>query len=220
MIKINLLVDNKNSWSVKYIKQLNLKLLKEGYKSQVIHTLDEKVEGDILFILSCEKIITKGLLAQHKNNIVIHGSDLPKGKGFSPITWQILENKNTIPLTLFECAEKVDAGVIYLKNVIKLDGYELVDEIRKKQWEGTEKLIYEYIENRDIIKGVEQQGKSTYYKRRSTEQSELDINKTIKEQFNLLRVSDNNRYPAFFKIDGNTYKLEISKELPKTNFEK
>ena len=35
------------------------------------------------------------------------------------------------------------------------------------------------------------------------------INKTIKEQFNLLRIVNNQEYPAFFEIDGRKYKLTI-----------
>ena len=40
----------------------------------------------------------------------------------------------------------------------------------------------------------------------------LDTNKTIKEQFNLLRISDNKRYPARFKIEGKDYILKIYKD--------
>ena len=41
--------------------------------------------------------------------------------------------------------------------------------------------------------------------------SELDINKSINSQFNLLRICDNKRYPAFFRKHGFTYKLQIEK---------
>ena len=57
-----------------------------------------------------------------------------------------------------------------------------------------------------------QEGEETFYNRRNSKDAELDINKTIKEQFNLLRISDNERYPAFFKIEGKKYSLKIYKE--------
>jgi len=42
--------------------------------------------------------------------------------------------------------------------------------------------------------------------------SELDAHKTIEEQFNLLRISDNDRYPAYFTKHGFRYILKIYKE--------
>ena len=38
------------------------------------------------------------------------------------------------------------------------------------------------------------------------------MSKSIDEQFNLLRVCDNERYPAFFYKDGVKYILKINKE--------
>jgi len=39
--------------------------------------------------------------------------------------------------------------------------------------------------------------------------SRLDIDRSIKEQFNLLRVVGNEEYPAFFEINGHKYLLKI-----------
>ena len=44
-----------------------------------------------------------------------------------------------------------------------------------------------------------------------SEDSLLDFNKTITEQFNLLRVVDNDKYPAFFENQGEKYFLKITK---------
>ena len=45
----------------------------------------------MFFYLSYEKIVEKKVLKKFKNNLVIHASDLPKGKGWSPLSWQILK---------------------------------------------------------------------------------------------------------------------------------
>jgi len=50
----------------------------------------------IVFILGYHKIIKKEYLKNNKYNIVVHESDLPKGKGWVPLFWQILEGKNEI----------------------------------------------------------------------------------------------------------------------------
>ena len=38
-----------------------------------------------------------------------------------------------------------------------------------------------------------------------------DSNKSLKEQFNLLRIVDNINYPAFFELDRHKYILKIEK---------
>ena len=43
----------------------------------------------------------------------------------------------------------------------------------------------------------------------TSEGSELDINKSIKSQFNMLRVVDNERYPAFFSHKKKKYIIKI-----------
>ena len=58
-----------------------------------------------------------------------------------------------------------------------------------------------------------QLGESTYYKRRKPVDSELDISRPIRDQLNLLRVVDNERYPAFFYAHGQKYKLTIEKTI-------
>ena len=52
-------------------------------------------------------------------------------------------------------------------------------------------------------------GKGTYYKRRLPEDSEIDIEKSIKKNFNLLRVVDNEKYPAFFYYKGKKFIIKI-----------
>jgi methionyl-tRNA formyltransferase len=47
--------------------------------------------------------------------------------------------------------------------------------------------------------------------KRTLEDSRLDPMKSIAEQFNLLRVVDNSRYPAFFDLDGFRYIVKIEK---------
>ena len=75
-----------------------------------------------------------------------------------------------------------------------------------------EDLIEKYILSYPNIKGKEQQGKSTFYKRRTPKDSELNINKSIDEQFNLLRIVDNHNYPAYFIKNNVKYILKIEKD--------
>lgn len=209
-MKIQILCDNPGSWIVVYAKKFKEELKEEGVEVSLLFKHSEVSKGDILILLSCEKIFKK--LSLNKFNLVIHESDLPQGKGWSPLTWQILEGKNIIPITLFEATEKVDAGLIYNKEFIHLCGTELIEEIREKQANATFNLIRTFVASYPNVNGENQKGEESFYPRRTVKNSELDINKSIAEQFNLLRVCDNERYPAYFKINDKKYIIKIYQE--------
>lgn len=206
---VQLLVDNPNSWVLPYAERLKIKLISFGYEVYLIHKHNEVISGDILVLLSCERKFNG--LNLNKHNLVVHESDLPLGKGWSPVTWQILEGKNDITVSLFEAVEDIDGGPIYLQKKISLNGLELINEIKHLQGEVTIDLITDFIININRIVGREQIGESSFYPRRGEKDSELDINKTILEQFNLLRVCDNERYPAWFEVQGKKFKIKIYK---------
>ena len=124
--------------------------------------------------------------------------------------WQILEGKNEIPFTMFEAASGVDNGDIYMQDTLVLTGYELNDELREKQANFIIDMCLKFINNYDIHKiANKQSGEETFYLKRTAKDSELNINKSIKEQFNLLRIVSNDDYPAFFNIDGHKYIIKI-----------
>jgi methionyl-tRNA formyltransferase len=206
---IQILCDNPNSWIIPYAVQLKTLLEQLNHDVKFTHKHEDIVSGEILMLLSCEKLFKD--LNLNKHNLVVHESALPQGKGWSPLTWQILEGKNEIPVTLIEATEQVDAGDIYIQEIIHLEGYELVDELRMKQGEATIQILLNFVNKYPNNKPTQQQGEESYYPRRKTEHSKLDIKKTIAEQFNLLRVCDNERYPAWFEINGKKFILKVEK---------
>jgi methionyl-tRNA formyltransferase len=208
-MKLQILCDNNNSWIIPYIiSYVDIKR-NQGLECMFCQTHEEVSEGDVLVLLSCEKLF-KGLHL-NKYNLVVHESLLPEGKGWSPLTWQILEGKSGIPVTLFEAEERVDSGLIYGVEYIRLEGHELINEIRALQAESTFKLLNKFIADYPHNSGVKQLGNSTFYPRRTAKDSELSIHLPLSEQFNLLRVCDNERYPAFFIVEGIKYYLKIEK---------
>ena len=207
--KIQVLIDNPNSWMWDFIDIFTNQLLRKNFTVDVIKTHEEISRGDVLCLFSCNKVLKK--LNLNKFNLVVHESDLPKGKGWSPLTWQVIEGKNKIPITLFEANKNVDSGNIYIKDFIELSGDELINEIREKQALKTFDLVYRFLEKSHKIPPVKQFGEETVYPRRDSTSSELDVKKTLEEQFNLLRVVDNEKYPAFFYYMGSRCVLKIEK---------
>lgn len=209
-MRIQVLVDNPGSWVIPYAKQLVSRLVKVGHEANLISSHEEIKHGDALVLLGCEKILRKMDLNRH--NLVVHESYLPKGKGWSPVTWQVLEGKQEIPVTLIEASDKVDAGRIYLQDSFKLNGDELIEEIRELQGKVSIELVIRFVAEYPRNPSVEQAGEGSVYKRRTPADSQLDVNKSIAEQFELLRVVDNERYPAFFFHRGRKYILKVYAE--------
>jgi len=194
-----------NQWFEKYAIEMSKKLKCALYFNH------EEVRGfDVVFILSYHQLIQQEVLQSNKHNIVIHESALPQGKGWAPLFWQVLEGKNEIPFTMFEASTGIDNGDIYMQKILSLTGYELNNELREKQAMFTMTMCLEFLADYNRYKVPEPQvGKETVYSRRTPKDSQLDIDKTIKEQFNLLRIVNNDEYPAFFEIDGYKYILKI-----------
>ncbi|MCH9769452.1 MAG: methionyl-tRNA formyltransferase [Gammaproteobacteria bacterium] len=205
------IITEKSSWMIHYIEHLVDMLQEQGFDTRVCFDVDQLTNGEILLILSCGQLLKPKHLSLHKHNLVVHASALPQGRGWSPVTWQILDGLNCIPITLFECAKGVDSGDIYLVDQIRLLGHELVHEIREKQAHKTIELCLKFIRNYKSggVTGIKQHGEPTYFPKRSAEDSQLDIDKTIADQFNLLRIADNERYPAYFLYKNRKYIIKI-----------
>lgn len=206
-----LVLSDSDSWIAPYVREFAVTLRSEGHSVVVDEKFPQADEFDFCFMLSYSKLINRERLSKSRHNLVVHESALPHGKGWSPLTWQILEGKSQIPVTLFEAAERVDSGSIYLQRMISYAGHELVNDLREKQGQATVEMCLEFVHRYpDILsEAMEQNGEESFYPRRRPEDSRLDIDKSIREQFNLLRVVDNDKYPAFFDFHGRRYVLKI-----------
>ena len=211
-LKVTFATD-KNSWILPYLKKFITQIKPKIKKVDLVFKSKDIKKGDLAFFLSFQEIVRQNILNKNTNNLVVHHSPLPKGKGMSPLSWQILEGKNSIPITLFEAVPELDAGKIYLQKEVNFDGTELLEDLRKIQSKYTFLLCEEFIERYPSVleEAKDQKGKESFYKRRTPVDSELNINKSILDQINLLRIVDNVRFPAFFNYKGQKYILKIFK---------
>ena len=206
---ITILVDN-DSWILPYANQLREQLLQIDMSVTIARNHSDIKPGWICFLLGCTQLVPSKILKRNHHNLVVHESELPKGRGFAPMSWQILNGSNEITFCLVEAIEGADEGSILLKDLVVLDGTELCDEWRALQGLKTIEMCLRFVTEYESMKPTQQIGRPSYYARRTDLDSELDLNRTLKESFNLLRIVDNKRYPAFFKVNGKKYKVEIS----------
>jgi methionyl-tRNA formyltransferase len=179
----------------------------------IVSRADEiKENGDILFLVSCSEIVEKNTCEMFLYTLVLHASDLPDGRGWSPHVWDLISGKENLTLSLLNAEDSVDTGHIWKKEKIQLRGTELYDEINSLLFKAEINLITWACKNIATAKSTPQiKRNSSYYRRRTPADSQVDITKSIKEQFNLLRVCDPDRFPAFFEIKGKKFKLTLER---------
>ncbi len=208
--KVTFLLDKSNLWFEKQLKNFNFKLDKK-FIFKISKNQNNVKNQNIVFPLSYTKILPESFLKKNELVLIPHPSKLPKDKGFAPIHYNILKKKNKMFMSLIKAVSKVDAGPIYLQNSFKLSGTELSDEIRKIQGKQILNIIKKFLTKYPNIKSKKQIGSGNFNKRRYPKDSELNINKTIKQQFNHLRINDNELYPSFFYYKKQKYILKIFK---------
>lgn len=204
-------VSDDDSWINPHVAELVLEWLADGHRVAWGHAIDHVPPGDLCFYLSCSQLARREHLSQYRHNLVVHESDLPLGRGWSPMTWQILEGSNRIAVSLFEAQDDVDAGPVYSQQWIELNGTELQDDWRRLQAAATSALCRDFVATfpASLDRARPQVGTPTIYPRRTPADSVLDSDKSLAEQFELLRVVDNDRYPAILRMRGNSYRLLI-----------
>lgn len=199
-------------WFDPFAERLVAALEKTGHQATLIRDYAKVPSGNIAFYLSCMRITPPETLDRNERNLVVHASDLPKGRGFSPMVWQILEGADQIPVTMIYMSKEVDAGEIVLQETVSLEGHELNDEMRAKLGETIVKMCLRFTNSPSPPTARSQSGPTNWYRRRRPQDSQLDVNQPLGEQFDLLRVVDNQRYPAFFDYRGHRYTLRIEKQ--------
>lgn len=182
----------------------------DNHEIQLVRSKTDLVGGDILFLISCSEIVDLHDRKKFKKVLVVHASDLPKGRGWSPHVWEILEGAVDLTISLLEAEDKVDSGDIWRKVKLKVSETALYEEINQLIFQEQLNLMDFAIENFfTIVPSQQPNCKPTYWPKREPKDSEVDIHKTIDAQFNLLRVCDPKRYPAFFYKNGEKFIIKL-----------
>ena len=199
------------SWLDPYLAELRELFEKAGHRVHAVGDPGDIPDGDIAFLFSPGQGVPARVLRRNAHNLLVHESALPAGRGAAPLTWQLLEGKSEIPVCLAEAAEPIDSGPVYSRDLIRFEGHELIDEIRTARARATQWLCGGFVSRYPWIssEGRPQQGEPTFYPERRPDDCRLDPRKTLAEQFNLLRVCDPDRDPAFFELEGHRFEVRI-----------
>jgi methionyl-tRNA formyltransferase len=115
-LKIAFLLDPSNCWLKTYLLSSNF-FKKKNKNIFKLFTSFKKIKNyDFVFILGLTKILKESFLRQNTLNLVVHESKLPKGKGFSPVAWQILGERKKYPFVYL----KQNLKLIVVKFILKI----------------------------------------------------------------------------------------------------
>ena len=195
---MNFIIITKKIWNKKTFKNLSKKIIiLKKIEKKKINLLKPK----IIFFIHWSKLIPKEV---YKKYICIqfHVSNLPKGRGGSPIQNQILNNIYRTKISAFRVSKNLDEGELCGQEnfILKGRAINILENMELKSLNMIKKLI-----KKKNIKFKKQIGKPTYFKRRKLKDSEINISKinNIKKMYDFIRMLDAPGYPnAFIKLKG------------------
>ncbi len=176
---------------------------------RLLRDVREASGGEFLFLVSCHQIVGRDVLDRYTHTLVLHASALPEGRGMSPHVWQILEGRSGFTVTLLEAAEALDAGRIWHQIEVAVPAHAVCEEINALLFDAELALMDWALAHAAGVQPREQHGTPSYYRKRGPADSRIDPSRPLAESFDLLRVADPERYPAFFDYRGRRYRLRL-----------
>lgn len=126
--------------------------------------------------------------------IIFHMTDLPFGRGGSPLQNLIVRGITETKLTALRCVAEMDAGPVYLKRPLSLLG--TAEEILIRASKLTGEMIAEIVQKQLVP--IPQTGESTIFRRRTPSEGNLSQLNTLEEVFDYIRMLDADGYPPAF----------------------
>lgn len=138
--------------------------------------------------------------------VCFHMTDLPYGRGGSPLQNLIMRGHKNTKITAFRMNEEYDSGPVYMKSELVLDGR--AEDIYLDATRKSAEMIKTIINNES--KPLEQEGAMTLFERRSPDQSEIPKTASLEELYDFIRMLDAEGYPKAF-INYKNIRLELYK---------
>jgi methionyl-tRNA formyltransferase len=165
-------------------------------------SLPEHTEDyDLVILWSYKKIIPN--LSGKKNIILFHSTDLPKGKGWAPIYYTIIQKNEYFTITGILADEKVDAGNVIVKARFKIKDNYTAEHLRGWDKEISIMLIKEILARFEgkKLEGIRQTGKDSFYKKRSPEDNEISPDVKVADIIDHLRACERSHSAYFIYND-------------------
>ena len=164
----------------------------------------KSIKPDLIFIPHWSYIIPKDIYEKFEC-IVFHMTDLPFGRGGSPLQNLISRGIYSTKISALKVEKGIDTGDIFLKENLELKGS--ATEIFRRADYIIQKMIIFILENK--IKPVPQKGKVTIFKRRTPKQSDIINLETLQKVYDQIRMLDADGYPKAY-LENKFLKFEFN----------
>ena len=207
--KMNYLVATIKQWNLEVYEKHISKL--EGSWSLITDkenlTLEniKKINPKYIFFPHWSWIVPKEITDSY-DCVCIHMTDLPYGRGGSPLQNLIIKGHKVTKITALKMTQELDTGDIYHKVSLDLLGsaQEIFIEAANKAYE----LIKFIVENNPTPQP--QEGEVVNFNRRKPSQSEIPKDITFDNIYDYVRMLDADTYPAAY-IDFDGFRLLFKK---------
>lgn len=208
MSKSTILIVSSKKWNSTLADALNKKF--QEFNWILISNHSEFTEQKVLeldpikiFIPHWSHIIPASIFNNYEC-ILFHMTDLPFGRGGSPLQNLIIRGLSTTKISAIKVEEEIDSGDVYLKHPLELSG--TAEQIFYRSNEVILTMIEEIMIKK--IKPKVQVGNVVKFKRRTPEESNLIGQTEIKKVYDFIRMLDCDGYPPAF-INLNDLKIEF-----------
>ena len=159
---------------------------------------------DIIFASGIYSLIEDGYLKLPAYGIRgFHETSLPGGRGNSPIQWTIENKRTNLTITAFKFVKGMDTGDYIYQYNISVSNSDTLVELEEKRKAGIQECFAAIIDEMEhgCLVLRKQTGGVSISPKRTPSDSELDVNKTLIELWDKIRVCDNEKFPAFFRVN-------------------
>ena len=210
----NIIIATIKEWNIenyfklkeKYGHEFNFHLISNS--EALTEEFIQKINPNYIFFLHWSWIIPKNI-HNNFNCILFHMTDLPYGRGGSPLQNLIMNKVYKTKISAIKVSENIDSGDIYLKESLDISTGSAQDIFKRSSQITFEKMIPEFLSSK--LSAKEQSGEIVTFKRRTPEQSSI---KTVKDLsltslYDFIRMLDGEGYPkAYIEIEN--IKIEFS----------
>lgn len=137
--------------------------------------------------------------------ICFHMTDVPYGRGGSPLQNLIVRGHTNTVLTALRMVNEMDAGPVYIKRPLTLEGaaHEIYLRASKRSFEMIEWIIAN--EPTPVV----QSGAPVLFKRRKPAQSKLPVAGSLGQIYDHIRMLDAQTYPHAY-LDHGEFRIELT----------
>jgi len=206
--KANYIVATIKPWNIEAFRKYSTSLPGNWHlitePSKLSKELLTELSPEYIFFPHWSWIVPEEILAAF-TCVCFHMTDLPYGRGGSPLQNLIVRGHKTTKLTALRMTPELDAGPIYTKVPLSLEGS--AQQIFSRQADIVYDVIRFIVETRP--EPIEQQGSSTSFTRRTPAESALPLQASADQLYDHIRMLDAETYPKAF-VEQEGYVVEFA----------